>query len=157
MESEADSIRRQGIVSKPWVLFLCTHNSARSQMAEGLLRHKAADSFEVCSAGTSPVGLHPLAVAVMGEVGIDISSHRSKPVEEVSNRRFDIVITVCDQAREECPYLPACAERLHWSVRDPAAVRGRDEAQLEAFRSARNELARRIDLFLSIPTSPFRS
>lgn len=99
--------------AKPRVLFLCTGNSARSQIAEGLLHHKVADRFEICSAGTHPVGLNLLAVAVMHEVSIDISRYRSKSVAELTGQSIDIVITVCDQAKDECPHFPGDSERIH--------------------------------------------
>src|SRR5206468_11270643 len=112
---------------KKTVLFLCTGNSCRSQMAEGLLRHLAGDRFEAASAGTHPAGLNPGAVAVMQEIGIDISSHRSKRVDEYMDSRFDYVITVCDRAKETCPLFPADASQLHWSFEDPAAAQGSAE------------------------------
>lgn len=140
-------------MSQTPVLFLCTHNSARSQMAEGLLRHKAADRFEVYSAGTYPTGLNPLAVAVMREAGIDISHHRSKSVEEFADCQFEIVITVCDQAKETCPYFPTDVEQIHWSVPDPSTAQGNEDARLEVFRQTRNELDQHISLFLSTHTS----
>ncbi|MGH7409558.1 MAG: arsenate reductase ArsC [Candidatus Methylomirabilis sp.] len=136
-------------MSRPHVLFLCTHNSARSQMAEGLLRHKATDRFEAFSAGTHAESVNPLAVTVMSEVGIDISHQRSKPIEDFAGRRFDIVITVCDRAREECPYFPAPVQQIHWLIQDPTSTEGGHDARLEAFRKARNELDQRIALFLS--------
>jgi len=121
------------------VLILCTGNSARSQMAEGLLRHMAGDRFEVFSAGTKPAGLNPNSVAAMSEIGIDISRHRSKSVEEFAGQPFDCVITVCDSARESCPVFPAAAKRLHRSFEDPAsAPEGR---QLESFRRVRDQLS----------------
>lgn len=142
-----------GILTKARVLFLCTHNSARSQIAEGLLRHKGADRFEAHSAGTHPIGLNPLAVSVMRQAGIDISHHRSKPVEDYAGRHFDIVITVCDQAKEACPYFPGDVERIHWSIPDPSSVEGDDKTRQEAFRKARDELDQRIALFLSAHAS----
>jgi len=122
------------------VLILCTGNSARSQMAEGLLRHDAGDLFEVSSAGTAPSSVRPEAIAAMRELGIDISGHRSKSVSEFAGQQFDIVLTVCDNARETCPiYLPA-VRRLHHSFDDPAAVDGTEEERLAAFRRVRDEL-----------------
>jgi len=129
------------------VLFLCTGNSARSQMAEGLLR-SLSDKFEVWSAGTHPVGLNPLAVEAMRELGIDISHHRSKALNEVPDS-FDIVITVCDSANQECPIFPGQVERLHWSLPDPAQATGTEEERLQAFRRVRDELRRRIEEFLA--------
>ncbi|HYM22423.1 MAG TPA: arsenate reductase ArsC [Vicinamibacterales bacterium] len=122
------------------VLILCTGNSARSQMAEGLLRHDAGDRFEVHSAGTQPVAVRPEAVAVMREIGIDISGQRSKSVVEFDGQRFDAVLTVCDNAREQCPAFAGTAERLHHDVEDPAAVDGSDAKRLAAFRRVRDEL-----------------
>ncbi len=126
------------------VLFLCTHNSARSQMAEGLLRELARDRFEVYSAGTRPTRVREEAVEAMREVGLDISSHRSKSVEEFAGREFDYVITVCDNARESCPVFPAKTRRLHWGFDDPAAVEGEWGERLAAFRRVRDEIDARI-------------
>jgi arsenate reductase len=112
------------------VLILCTGNSARSQMAEGLLRWMAGDAFEVFSAGTKPTLVNPLAIGAMSEIGIDISRHRSKHVEEYLGQTFTYVITVCDNAAETCPTFPAPAVRVHWSFPDPAASAGNDEARL---------------------------
>jgi len=129
---------------KPKVLFACTQNSCRSQMAEGLLRHDGDHSFEVFSAGTKPSQVRPEAIAVMREVGIDISSHRSKSFEEFAGQHFDYVITVCDNAQESCPVFPAQTTRLHWSIEDPAAVQGSEEQRFEAFRRIRDELRKRL-------------
>src|SRR3990172_9765195 len=107
------------------VLFVCTGNRARSQIAEGLLRHLAGDRFDVFSAGTEPKGLIPLTIEVMRESGIDISGQRSKGVEEFEGQEFDYVITVCDTARQACPAFPDGGKRLHWSVEDPAGAGGR--------------------------------
>lgn len=134
------------------VLIVCTGNSARSQMAEGLLRHLAGDAFEVASAGTRPGRVRPEAVAVMQELGIDISSHRSKSVEEFLGRSFDYVITVCDSAREECPVFPGPARRIHWSFEDPAAAPGSEPERLEVFRRVRDQIAARLRQFLSEET-----
>jgi arsenate reductase len=125
---------------KKRVLILCTGNSARSQMAEGLLRHDAGDRFEVESAGTRPSHVRPEATAVMGELGIDISGHRSKSVEEFAGRQFDYVLTVCDHARESCPVYPGHANRLHRAFEDPAAVDGTEEARLAEFRRVRDQM-----------------
>jgi arsenate reductase len=122
------------------ILILCTGNSARSQMAEGLLRHDGGIAFEVASAGTKPSFVRPEAIAVMHEIGIDISGHRSKSVDEFAGQAFDYVITVCDNARESCPVFPAATERLHWSLDDPAAVQGSEEERLAAFRRVRDQL-----------------
>lgn len=135
-------------MTKKRVLFLCTGNSSRSQMAEGLLRHLAGDRFEVFSAGTQPVGLNPLAVAVMREQGINISRHRSKGMNEFAGQQFDYVITVCDQARESCPVPPPSTKRLHWSFEDPAAAKGPAEVREAIFRRVRDEIAARIRQFI---------
>ena len=130
------------------VLILCTGNSARSQMAEGLLRHETGNPYEVSSAGTHPSRVRPEAVAAMREIGIDISMHRSKSVEEFVNQEFDYVITVCDNAKEICPVFPAKTKRIHWSIEDPAAVIGTDEQRVAAFRRIRDELRRRLMRFV---------
>ena len=127
-------------MSKKRVLILCTGNSARSQMAEGLLRRDAGDRFEVESAGTKPSFVRPEAVAVMKELGIDISGHRSKNVSEFDGQHFDYVITVCDNARETCPVFFGPAEKLHHSFTDPAAVEGSEAERLAAFRQVRDQL-----------------
>jgi arsenate reductase len=126
------------------VLILCTGNSARSQMAEGLLRAEAGDRFEVESAGTRPVGVRAEAVEVMREAGVDITSHRSKSADEFAGRPFDYVITVCDNARESCPVFPGKTRRIHWSFDDPAAVGGDEQARLAAFRRVRDEIRERL-------------
>jgi arsenate reductase (thioredoxin) len=129
------------------VLILCTGNSARSQMAEGLLRHDAGRSFEVSSAGTKPAPVRPEAIAVMRELGIDISSHHSKSVDEFAGQEFDYVITVCDNAKESCPVFPARTQRIHWSIEDPAPVQGSEEERLAVFRRIRDELRSRLRSF----------
>jgi len=134
---------------KPRVLFLCTGNSCRSQMAEGFLRHFAGDRFEVFSGGTDPVGINPRAVEAMHAIGIDISSQRSKHMSEFSKNRFDYVITVCDRAKETCPVFPGAASMLHWSFDDPAAVRGTDEERQKVFRRVRDDIMERIHQFLA--------
>ena len=131
------------------VLFVCTHNSARSQIAEALLRHHAGDRFEAFSAGTEPGSLHPLAVRAMAEIGIDISEQRSKSVDGFVGQQFDFVITVCDQARETCPIFPGAASQLHWGFPDPAAVPGSEEERLDAFRRVRDKIAARVRGFIS--------
>src|SRR5580765_4663343 len=123
------------------VLILCTGNSARSQMAEGLLRSFGGDRFEVLSAGTKPSAVRPEAIAVMSELGIDISSQRSKHVREFDGQHFDYVITVCDNANESCPIFPDDTKRIHWSFPDPAAVEGSEAERLAAFRGVRDALA----------------
>jgi arsenate reductase len=126
---------------KKRVLILCTGNSARSQMAEGLLAHDGADRFEVESAGTKPGRVKPEAIAVMKELGIDISDHRSKHVEEFQGQRFDYVLTVCDNARERCPLFPGNAKRLHRTFDDPATCEGSEEERLAVFRRVRTKFA----------------
>jgi arsenate reductase len=125
---------------KKRVLILCTGNSARSQMAEGLLRHDAGDRFDVESAGTKPGALRPEAIAVMGEIGIDIGGHRSKNVSEFDGQRFDYVITVCDNARETCPVFLGAAKQVHCNFEDPAVLQGSEEERLALFRRVRDEL-----------------
>ncbi len=126
------------------VLFVCTHNSARSQMAEGMLRAWGPDRFEAASAGTEATHVRPEAIAVMAEIGIDISGHHSKTVDEAPRRPFDRLITVCDSARRNCPFVPGIAARSHWSIDDPSAVEAPPEERLAAFRRARDELAVRV-------------
>jgi len=133
---------------KSRVLILCTGNSARSQMAEGLLRHLGGARYEVFSAGTKPVGVNPLAIEAMRETGIDISTQRSKSVAEFADGQFATVITVCDSAAEQCPVFAGAPARVHWSLPDPAAVSGTPEVKLAAFRQVRDELAKRIGLFV---------
>jgi len=130
------------------VLILCTGNSARSQMAEGLLRSLGREWFEVRAAGTQPSIVRPEAIAVMLELGIDISSHRSKHVRDFDGQHFDFLITVCDNANESCPIFPDDTERIHWSVPDPAAVEGSDTERLAAFRRVRDALAEMLRDFI---------
>ena len=129
------------------VLILCTGNSARSQMAEGILRRIAGDDFEVASAGVAPSQVRPEAIKVMGELGIDISGHRSKSVDEFLGQEFDYVITVCDNANEQCPVFPGQTKRIHWSFEDPAAVQGDEPARLAVFRRVRDEIKARLEAF----------
>jgi arsenate reductase len=128
------------MTSKKQVLVLCTGNSARSQMAEGLLRHDAGERFDVESAGTKPSAVRPEAITAMRDIGIDISTQRSKHVDEFRERRFDYVITVCDNARETCPVFFNAAERLHHDFDDPAACAGDESERLAVFRRVRDEL-----------------
>ena len=125
---------------KKRVLILCTGNSARSQMAEGLLRHDAGERFEIESAGTRPGFVRPEAIAAMRELGIDISGHRAKSVEEFAGQPFDYVITVCDNAKESCPVFLGGAKRLHQGFDDPSALEGSEEERLALFRRVRSEL-----------------
>ena len=130
------------------VLFVCTHNSARSQMAEGMLRAWGGDRFEAFSAGTEATRVRPEAIAAMSEIGIDISRQTSKTLEPFLGESFTWLITVCDQARESCPTLPGVAQQAHWSIDDPSAVQGTDEERIEAFRQARDVLRGRIQMFI---------
>ena len=127
-------------MQKHRVLILCTGNSARSQMAESLLRHDAGDRYEVLSAGVEPSEVRPLAIEAMRELGIDISAQRSKSVEEFAGQEFDFVITVCDNANERCPIFPGKTQRIHLSFDDPAAATGNQAEQLNVFRRVRDEI-----------------
>jgi arsenate reductase len=133
------------------VLFLCTHNSSRSQMAEGLLRARGGARFAVFSAGTHPTTVHPLAVKVMREPGIDISEsagYAAKGLNTFAGQSFDLVVTVCDDAAEECPYFPGARRQVHWGFPDPSAARGSEEERLATFRTVRDAIAARIEAFL---------
>lgn len=134
-------------MSKQRVLVLCTGNSARSQMAEGLLRHIAGDRFEVFSAGTLATYVRPPAIEAMAEIGIDITGQYSKSQDEFAGQPFDYVITVCDNAREHCPHFPVFVKRIHWSIDDPAFAGSNDAERLDAFRRARDELRDKISRF----------
>jgi ArsR family transcriptional regulator, arsenate/arsenite/antimonite-responsive transcriptional repressor / arsenate reductase (thioredoxin) len=126
------------------VLFLCTHNSARSQMAEGILRHLSGDRIEAFSAGSQPTSLHPLAIQTMSKMGIDISRQRSKRLDEYLDQSFDYIVTVCDRVRESCPTFPGDPERVHWSFIDPAAVEGSEKERSRAFDQVALQLTNRI-------------
>jgi arsenate reductase (thioredoxin) len=126
------------------ILFLCTHNSARSQMAEGLLRDLAGDRFEAFSAGTEATHVRPLAIRTMEEIGVDISRQESKTLDRYLDQPFDYVITVCDDANEACPYFPGAMSRLHWSFEDPSKAEGSEEERLEVFRSVRERIKDRM-------------
>jgi arsenate reductase len=141
------------MIKKKRVLILCTGNAARSQMAEGLLRFDAGQTFEVESAGTHPSYVREAAIAVMRELGIDISNHRSKSVAEFTDQSFDYVITVCDNAKESCPIFPGRPVRIHWSIADPVFAPGDEQAKLTAFRKARDELRDRLRKFVETETS----
>jgi arsenate reductase len=130
------------------VLILCTGNSARSQMAEGLFRQAGGDRYQVFSAGTKPSQVRPEAIAVMREIGIDISGQRSKSVDEFAGQELGLVITVCDNAKESCPVFPGKTRRLHWPFDDPAAVTGSEDQRTAAFRAIRDQIKDRIQLFL---------
>lgn len=132
-------------MNKKRALFVCTHNSARSQMAEGLLRHLDSDSFEAASAGTEATRVRPEAIRAMSEAGMDITGQESKTLQRYLGEPFDYVITVCDDAGESCPAFPGPAERLHWSLPDPSQTGGTEEERLEVFRSVRDRLKARIE------------
>ncbi len=136
-------------MTKKRILFLCTGNSCRSQMAEGMLRQLAGERFDVASAGTHPAALHPGAVEAMREIGVDISGHRSKKVDDFLAQPFDWAIMVCDSAREACPVFPGAATQLHWSFEDPAAVEGTAAERRAVFRRVRDQIAARIRDFLA--------
>ena len=132
-------------MSKRRVLFLCTHNSARSQMAEGLLRRLAGERFEACSAGTDATHVRPLAIRAMRELDIDISTQESKTLDRYLGEAFDAVITVCDQAAEACPVFPGAKRRLHWSFPDPSKARGSEDQQLAVYRQVRDDIRAHIE------------
>ena len=143
---------RQVVTAPERVLFLCTHNSSRSQMAEGLLRARGGTRYQVFSAGTHPRTVHPLAIKAMAELGIDISEqagHRAKGIEEFeSEPPMDLVVTVCDEAAEECPYFPRARRQEHWGFPDPSAASGTEAERLAVFRQVRDAIAARIDAFV---------
>ncbi|NOZ74758.1 MAG: arsenate reductase ArsC [FCB group bacterium] len=132
------------------VLFVCTGNSCRSQMAEGWLRHLADDRYQVFSAGSHPSRVHPLAIQVMEEAGIDIRSHTSDFVDDYLDKKIDIVITVCDAAREVCPVFPGKAQRIHWSIDDPFTGWSANPADLPRYRKTRDELRTKIETWLHL-------
>ena len=129
------------------ILILCTGNSARSQMAEGLLKHITQNEYEIFSAGTKPSSVRPEAIEVLREVGIDISKNRSKSVDEFTNQKIDFVLTVCDSAREICPYFPAQTKLIHHSFADPAEVQGDEKTRIQAFRNARDQIQKYLEDF----------
>ena len=135
------------------VIFVCTGNSARSQMAEALLRHDAGDRFEVVSAGVTPRPVNPLTIAALASVGIDISEAKSKPVGSFLGRRFDYVITLCDRARLTCPVFPGADETLHWGIDDPAEAEGSDAERRIAFDRAMREISGRLHAFIPLATA----
>ena len=141
---------------KTKVLFLCTGNSARSQMAEGYLRHAAGERYEAVSAGIAPQGLNPLAVEAMREIGIDISAHRSKDASEFLGLSIPYVVTVCDHAKEHCPIFPGTYTHMHWSLEDPAAAAGSREEKLVVFRRVRDQIRTAIDREFVAPVSAAR-
>jgi arsenate reductase len=131
------------------VLFLCTHNSSRSQMAEGLLRARGGSAFEVFSAGTEPRAVHPLAIKVMQEIGIDLSGHTAKGIDAFATEpAMDLVITVCDEAQEACPFFPNARKQVHWGFPDPSRVIGTEGERLAAFRHIRDLIKVKISRFL---------
>ena len=132
------------MIIKEKIIFICTGNACRSQIAEGLMRHLANDKFEVYSAGSHPTKVHPAAITVMKEIGIDISSHTSDPISLFINKSMDIVVTVCDNANKACPVFAGRAERIHWSVKDPLKNWDSTTKDLVDFRKTRDELAVRI-------------
>ncbi len=136
-------------MARPRVLFLCTHNSARSQMAEGFLRAVAPDRVDVASAGTEATSVHPLAIRVMNEVGIDLRGHTSKTLDRVIDQPWDYVITVCNSATERCPVFPGQTTRLHWSFDDPSQATGSADDRLKAFRRVRDEIIAQLQAWLA--------
>jgi arsenate reductase (thioredoxin) len=135
------------------VIFVCTGNSARSQMAEAILREQGEGRFEVVSAGVDPRGVHPMTIASLAKAGIDISGARSKSVGEFLGQRFDYVITVCDRARASCPVFPGGSETLHWGLDDPVEAEGTAAERQAAFDRVLNEVGRRINAFIPIALS----
>ncbi len=136
-------------MSKPRILFVCTKNSARSQMAEALVKHDLGGEYEAFSAGTEPSFVNPLAIAVMKELGIDISGQRSKGLDEFSGQKFDYVITLCSQADEACPVFFAGTKKIHMGFPDPTVTAGTDEEKLVAFRKVRDQIRDQIIGFLA--------
>jgi arsenate reductase len=130
---------------KKKILFICVHNSARSQMAEGLVNALHADRFQASSGGTMATRVHPGAIKAMAEIGIDISGHRSKSIDEFTDQRFDYVVMVCDDSQADCPFFPGGKEYIHHAFDDPAACTGTDEGVLDCFRRSRNEIRRWIE------------
>jgi arsenate reductase (thioredoxin) len=135
-------------MEKRRVLFVCTHNSARSQMAEAMLNTWSGDRFEAFSAGTEATGIKPETFRVMAEVGISLEGHRSKTIDEFRGQSFDWFVTVCDEAQKNCPVLPGARDVAHWSIEDPSAATGTPEERLEVFRTARDRLRDRLHAFM---------
>jgi arsenate reductase len=135
-------------MEKRRVLFVCTHNSARSQMAEAMLREFGGDAFQAFSAGTEAAGIRPETIQVMNEIGMDISGQRSKVIEEFRGQSFEWFITVCDEAQKNCPVLPGVQEVAHWSIEDPSLAEGTHDERLAAFRRARDLIRNRLRLFI---------
>ncbi len=143
-------------MTKQRVIFVCTGNSARSQMAEALLRHEAGDRFEVVSGGTNPRPVHPMAIEALAKVGVDISAAESKSVMRYASQTFDYVITVCDRARATCPVFPGIGEVLHWGIDDPAEAEGTEAERQAAFDRALREISGRVRAFVAVATAAKR-
>ena len=141
-------------MSKQRVLFICTQNSARSQMAEGFLRAFAGDRFEVFSAGTEATEVRPMAIEVMHEQGVDISGHESKTLHRYLDQPFDWVVTLCDQAREACPVFPGAEQTAHWGFDDPSVATGNDEERRQVYRRVAREVATRVRQFITVADRP---
>ena len=152
VNAAAPGVEGSGTPARKRVIFVCTGNSARSQMAEALLRHEAGDRFDVVSGGVSPRPVHPMAIATMARIGIDISGAESKSLMRYASQPFDYVITVCDRARQTCPVFPGGGEVLHWGIDDPAEAEGSDVERQAAFDRALRELSGRIHAFVSLAT-----
>lgn len=149
LNEDAPSLQELGQIGpQVQVLFLCTHNSARSQMAEGLLRARSAGHIAVLSAGTKPTHIHPLAIRAMNELGIDIQAQHSKSMEQFLDQKFEYIITVCDRAKESCPVFPGDPTRIHWSFPDPAAVEGCEAHRYRAFYDSAVQLNTRIGFLM---------
>ena len=136
-------------MNKKNTIFICTGNSCRSQIAEGLLREKYSDEFNVYSAGSNPSKLHPASISVMEEWGIDISNHKSKTIDKYLNEYMDYVITVCDNAKQSCPSFPNGKHNIHWSIKDPFHSWGNELSDLEPYRKTRDELSKKINEFVT--------
>jgi arsenate reductase (thioredoxin) len=149
MPASDNRLERITSMTKQRVLFLCTGNSARSQMAEGYLRHVAGDQFEVASAGINPTTVNPLAIKAMQEIGVDIAGHQSKAAGTLLGQHYQYVITVCDNARERCPIFPGVVTRIHWPLDDPAAARGTETERSAVFRRVRDEIVERVRAFIA--------
>jgi len=141
-------------MSKPKVLFLCAHNAARSQMAEALLRKHAGDRFEVVSAGLEPTVIHPLTIRALNEVGVDVSGHRAKGLDQfLGKATFQLAIIVCERTQEDCPHIyPFALQRLHWPFEDPVECNRAEEEQIQKFRDVRDQIEARILEWLKNPT-----
>ena len=136
------------MTKKEKIIFICTGNACRSQIAEGIMRQLAGDKFDVFSAGSNPTKIHPMSIKVMNNIGIDISSHTSDPISSFLNENINIVVTVCDKANKACPVFPGKVERIHWSIEDPFRGWGSDPDDLVNFKKTRNDLNERIKNFL---------